>query len=363
VKCRFMAGVFLLLQSGTFGAVGAETHSAGKGYSITASIPGPDGMWDYAAVGSTENRLYLAQGEHISILDLAGSGSWTRIDVSGALWHGAVPLESRGLVLGTNGQTHTLTLFDSKTLELVSAVPTSSGPKSVLSGKLKQFAALADPDALVVEPKSGFVAAVNGGSGEVVLVDLDKKAVVGRVMVGGKLEFAVADGKGRLYVNVQTAHEIAVIDVPTLKVVHRIALAGCIEPKGLAYDPGIDLLISGCDNGIAKFIVAGTGKIVASLAIGRGADAVVVDDRRHRAFAPSGTDANLSIFDITDPHHIALLQTLSTEKGTRLGAVDMRTGRLYLPSAKLGPPIPPHPWPSAVPGSFHVLVVSSAGGS
>ena len=69
------------------------------------------------------------------------------------------------------------------------------------------------------------------------------------------------------------------------------------------------------------------------------------------------------IFDITDRHHIALLQTLSTEKSTRLGAVDVRTGRLYLPSAKLGPPIPPHPWPSAVPGSFHVLVVSSAGGS
>jgi hypothetical protein len=363
MKCRFMAGVFLLLQSGTFGAVGAETHSAGKGYSITASIPGPDGMWDYAAVGSTENRLYLAQGEHISMLDLAGSGSWTRIDVSGALWHGAVPLESRGVVLGTNGQAHSLTVFDSRTRELVSAVRTSTGPKSMLSGKLAQFAVLADPDAVVVEPKSGLVAAVNGGSGEVVLVDLDKKAVVGRVAVGGKLEFAVADGKGRLYVNVQTAHEIAVIDVLTLKVVHRIALAGCIEPKGLAYDRGTDVLVSACDNGIANFIVARTSKIVASLPIGRGADAVVVDDQRHRAFVPSGDDANLSIFDITNPQHIALLQSLPTEKGTRLGAVDVRTGRLYLPSAKLGPPIPPHPWPSAVPGSFHVLVVSSAGGS
>jgi DNA-binding beta-propeller fold protein YncE len=363
MKSRFLAGIVLSLQSAVFGAFAAETPTAGGLYSITASIPGPDGMWDYAAVDSAQNRLYLAQGEHISMLDLADSRTWTRIDVPEALWHGVVPLESRGLVLGANGQAHTLAVFNAKTRELSTVIVTSNGPKFVLSGKLAKFAVLADPDAVVVDPKSGLVAAVNGGSGEVVLVNLDKKSVAGRVAVGGKLEFAVADGKGMLYVNVQTAHEIAVIDVAALKVVNRIALAGCAEPKGLAYDPGTDLLISGCDNGIAKFIIAGTSALVASLAIGRGADAVVVDDRRHRAFVPSGDDANLSVFDITNPLHIALLQTLPTEKGTRLGAVDVRTGLLYLPAAKLGPPIHPRPWPSAAPGSFHVLVVSPAGGS
>jgi hypothetical protein len=359
-----LASVFVWVSCALPAALAAGSQRPRGGYSIVARIPGPDGMWDYAMVGSNAHRLYLAQGEQISILDLdpAGGGAWTHLDVAQAMWHGVVPLEARGLVLGTNGQAHTLTLFDARTHEVVGAISTSSGPKSALSGKMAEFAVLADPDALVVEPKSGLAAAVNGGSGEVALVDLDKQAVAGRVFVGGKLEFAVPDGTGRLYVNVQTGHEIAVIDVFTLKVVRRIPLSGCIEPKGLAYDAATDLLISGCDNGIAKFILAKTGMVIASRRIGRGADAVIVDERRHRAFVPSGEDAMLSIFDIEDTRHISLVQTLPTEKGARLGAVDIRTGRLYLPSATLGPPIPPRPWPSVVPGTFHMLVVDSAGG-
>ena len=137
-------------------------------------------------------------------------------------------------------------------------------------------------------------------------------------------------------------------------------MAGCVEPKGLAYDPRTDLLISGCDNGIAKFLLAQTGQSLISLKIGRGADAVMIDGGRHRAFIASGEDAVLNIFDIEDPQHIARLQTLSTEKGTRLGAVDTETGLLYLPSAKLAPPIAPRPWPSVRPGTFHVLIVGSS---
>jgi DNA-binding beta-propeller fold protein YncE len=358
MKCWLLASVLLSCQINRVGAAVEELHSSPGKYSIVASIPGPDGMWDYAAVDDNGHRMYLAQGQHISILDLNGSAGWTRISVTDAMWHGVLPLATRDLLVGTNGQAHALMVFDAQSRELVAAVTTGGGGKSKLSGSMARFAALADPDALVVDPQSGLVAAINGGSGEVALVDLDKKAVVGRVRVGGKLEFAVADGKGALYVNVQTAHEIAAIDLHALKVIRRIALAGCTEPKGLAYDAATDLLISGCDNGIAQFIIAKTAKVVARLPIGRGADAVIIDSRRRRAFVPSGEDAIVSIFDIEDPNRITLLQTLPTEKGTRLGAVDSQTGRLYLPSAKLGPPIPPRPWPSAVPGSFHVLVVN-----
>jgi hypothetical protein len=52
-----------------------------------------------------------------------------------------------------------------------------------------------------------------------------------------------------------------------------------------------------------------------------------------------------------------VLQTVKTAPGARLGALDAKTGRLYLPSAKLGPPVPPNPRPSLVPGTFAFLVV------
>jgi hypothetical protein len=44
--------------------------------------------------------------------------------------------------------------------------------------------------------------------------------------------------------------------------------------------------------------------------------------------------------------------------GTRLGAVDVASGRVYLPSAKFGPPKPPIPCPTVLPGTFEFLVVA-----
>ena len=363
MKCRLLAGAVFVFLWASAGAAATSNAGVGDRYAILASLPGPDGMWDYAAVGSAERRLYLAQTENISILELGGSGSWAQIRVPGATWHGVALLESRGLLLATNGQAHALMIFDARSRETIATVLTDPGPRSALTGTMALFAGLADPDALVADPKSGLVAAVNGGSGEVVFVDVDRRAAVGRAQVGGKLEFAVADGKGSVYVNVQTAHQIAVIDTRDFKVTRRIPMAGCVEPKGLAYDPGTGLLISACDNGIAEFIAAQTGQPLVSLKIGRGADAVMLDGIRHRAFVAAGGDAMLSIFDIKDLKHIALLQTLSTEYGTRLGAVDPQTGLLYLPSGKLGPPIAPRPWPSVLPGSFHILVVGLNGPS
>jgi hypothetical protein len=334
--------------------------AGGSPYRISASIPGPDGMWDYATIDTQTQRLYLAQGEQISMLDLSAGGTWTKMGVAGAMWHGVLPIGSAGIVLGANGQSHALTIFDASTRTLTRAIPTSTGPRSKLKGRLARFAALADPDALVIDPKSGLVAAVNGGSGEVALVDLAAGTVVATVEVGGKLEFAVADGGGMLYVNVETGHEIAAIDVARRKVVRRIAMKGCVEPKGLAYDTPSGVLVSACDNGIAKFMLAKDGSEMASLAVGRGADAVIVDEQRRRAFVPSGGDGTLSIFDLHNPRHITRLQVLTTPKGTRLGALNPLSGQLYLPSAQLGPPIAPFPWASVVPGTFHMLIVSPA---
>jgi hypothetical protein len=41
-----------------------------------------------------------------------------------------------------------------------------------------------------------------------------------------------------------------------------------------------------------------------------------------------------------------------------LGAIDIETGNLYLPAAKFGPPKPPIPYPSVVPGSFEYLMIA-----
>jgi hypothetical protein len=52
-------------------------------------------------------------------------------------------------------------------------------------------------------------------------------------------------------------------------------------------------------------------------------------------------------------------QTLVTQPGTRTGALDAKTGTLYLPTSKLTPPAKEGDYPTPVPGTFEVLVVAS----
>jgi hypothetical protein len=103
---------------------------------------------------------------------------------------------------------------------------------------------------------------------------------------------------------------------------------------------------------------ARAGRVVASIAVGRGADAVMFDSVRRRAFVAGGEDGTLSVIAVRGSGDIALVQTLSTQPGTRLGAVDTGSGRVYLPSAKFGPPKPPIPYPTVVAGTFEFLVAA-----
>ena len=82
------------------------------------------------------------------------------------------------------------------------------------------------------------------------------------------------------------------------------------------------------------------------------------DSKRRRAFVASGDAGTLSVIAVRGAGDVALVQTLTTQIGTRLGAVDIESGRVYLPSAKFGPPRPPIPYPTVLPGSFEILVVS-----
>jgi hypothetical protein len=141
----------------------------------------------------------------------------------------------------------------------------------------------------------------------------------------------------------------------------RYKMEGCMAPSGLAFVPGAKLLISSCRNGVAKVIQSDTGKEVASLAIGRGPDAVIYDATRKLAFITCGGDGVLEVISLADPAHIAVVQHLATQAGSRTGMVDPGTGRLYLMASKPDPAAVPPPGGGGAPrlaGSFEVLVVA-----
>ena len=147
----------------------------------------------------------------------------------------------------------------------------------------------------------------------------------------------MSDGAGKVFVNDESVPEIAVIDVKTRSVTGRYKLPGCEEATGLAYVAAEKLLISACGNGIAKVLQADTGKEVASLTIGKGADAAIYDVARKLAFIPCGRDGVLEVLSLADPAHISVVQHVQTQTGSRTGTVDPNTGRLYLMASKPDP--------------------------
>lgn len=85
-----------------------------------------------------------------------------------------------------------------------------------------------------------------------------------------------------MYVSLEDKGEVVVVDMAALKVTARYPLAPAKTPTGLAMDPKNRLLFSGCRSGHLVVLGADTGKIVATLPIGQGCDAVAFDPARPR---------------------------------------------------------------------------------
>ncbi len=307
-------------------------------YAVIDHITGTGGGWDYAMIDSVSRQLYLGRDEGVLALNL-DTKKITPVLVAGEGVHAGLPVPGTKILVVTNGDSNKITLVAADSGKITATLP---------AGEM--------PDAAAFEPKSGLVAVINHKGGSVTLVDVKAAAVVATVQVGGELEFAAAAGDGRLFVNVADKAEIAVIDVPAHKLVKSLKMKGCSDPSGLAYDSATDLLMSVCGNGVTKFLHA-DGKHVATVKTGMGSDGVILDAERKVLFVPAGRAGTLSIISLAGGKP-TLVQTLKTAKGARLGAVDAKTGNVYLPSAKLGPPVAPNPWPTVLPGTFEFIVVA-----
>lgn len=316
----------------------AAAASAAPNYAVAGSIAGPDGSWDYARVDPAAHRLYVARSASVTVADLGTGGqvtSWGEI----ARGHAVVPLPGNRLLV-TSGNDATVRFFD-----------TGNGSQvaSVAVGK--------KPDAAIFDAPRHRAFIMNSNSGTVSVMDTEKMAVTATITVKEALEFGALAKDGTLFVNDEDANEIEVIDVAGGKTGKPIAMPGCEGPTGLGYDAAHDRLISSCANGKAAIIDAKARKLLALVDIGKGADAVIMDDARRLAFIPCGGDGVLDILSLDAPAGAPRVGRVITEAGARTGALDPSTGIIYLPTAKYGAPAAAGQRPSIVPGSFHILIV------
>jgi YVTN family beta-propeller protein len=327
-----------LLMGLSFAALaGAAPSFAQPAYHVVAQLPAGDGGWDLASVDPVDQRLYVARPDGVTAIDLR-TGKATDHLVPGHRAHAALAIPGTHDVISTNGETNNAILFDGRTGQVRATIATGT-----------------KPDAAAYDPATRTVWIMDPGSGEVTVVDPVSAKVLATVSVGGSLELGVADGKGRMFVNIEDKNEVVVLDTRSRKVVGRFPLKGCDGPTGIAYDPASREILSTCGGNAVAIVSTPDGRQVAQLPIGKGADGAAFDAKRGIALVPAGRDGNVTLIRLGKAPMV--IGTVATAISARTIALDPSTGRAYLPSARLAPPIG-NERPKPVPGSFRVIVVA-----
>src|SRR5438552_4883777 len=326
------------------GPAAAKPPASGPGYHLVKKLAiGGEGGWDYLTVDAAARRLYVTRSTRVQVFD-ADSGAPVGEIPNTAGVHGVALVPELGRGFTSNGRASSVTVFDAKTLKTLSEIKTTGE----------------NPDAILYDPSSRRVFTFNGRGRNATAIDAATGAVAGTVTLDGKPEFAVADGKGSVFVNIEDKSVVDVIDPRKLSVEKRWPLAPCEEPSGMAFDEKNGRLFLGCSNKMMAVVDAGSGRIVTTVPIGEGVDANAFDPSAGLAFASCG-DGTLTVAHEDSPDKVTVVQTVPTQKSARTMALDRKTHNVFLAAAQFGPPPSPtpdqpRPRPTMVPGSFVLLV-------
>jgi len=322
--------------------VGSSSRAApgSSGYHVVKTIPVPgDDGWDYVAVDPDARRVYISHGTHVVVMNAdtyAIEGDIS--DTPGVHGIAIAPDLGRGFI--SSGRANTATIFDLKTLKTIGTAKTD-----------------ANPDAITYDSVSKRVFSFNGRGKNATVINATDGTVVGTIPLGGKPEFAVADGKGKIYVNNEDTSEVMEIDTQKLTVTHHWPLAPCKSPSGLAMDLKTRRLIAGCDDKVGVVVNADTGKVIAKLTIGDGVDATAFDPGTDYAFASNG-EGTLTVIHEDSPDKFTVIDNVPTKKSARTMGLDTKTHNVFLPAADFDPPAPGERRGKMKPGSFVILVVA-----
>lgn len=321
-------------------APSAARADATPNYHLVQTIKlGGTGGWDYLKADSAGKRVYISRGTHVMVLDTQTGKLAGDIQNTPGV-HGIALDEKRGKGYISDGGDDSVTVFDIKTLKETAKIK--------VGGR---------PDAIIFDPGANRVFTFNAGSSDTTAIDTATGKVAGTIALGGKPEFAVSDGQGKMYVNIEDKNEIVQFDSKTLTVLNHWPLVTGEGPSGLAFDVKHKRLFATCDAGKMPVLDADTGKLITTLTIGDGPDAAAFDAKTDLVFASNGA-GTLSVIHEDAPDKFTPVGTVTTQPGARTMTLDSKSHKVFVVSAT--------PAPAAsgetgrrrgyVPDSFVVLV-------
>ena len=307
-------------------------------------VLGGEGGWDYLTYDPAGKRLFISRGTHVMVVDPEkGSVEGDVANTPGV--HGIALAQDLGKGFTSNGRENTVTVFDLKTLKETARIKLESE----------------NPDAIMYEPTTKRVFTFNGRSHNATAIDAEKDEVIGTIPLDGKPEFAVADGKGTVFVNIEDKSELTSIDAKNNKLVNTWPLAPCEEPSGLAMDQKNRRLFAGCSNKMMAVVNADNGKVITTVPIGQGVDANAFDPGTQLAFSSNG-EGTLTVVHEDSPEKFSMVQNAETQRSARTMALNPHNHEVYLVAAEIeeAPPAKEgeRPRRTMKPGTFTLLVMS-----
>ncbi len=339
--------LIVLLLLGIPGSLTTPICGAETNYKFLKEIPvGGDGGWDYLSVDQIARRLYVTHATKVEVIDLDQEKVVGQIADSPGV-HGFAEAPALGRGFSSNGAEDKASIVDLKTLKTIMKVDTGE-----------------NPDAILYEPGQKQVYTFNGRGRSATVFEPETGKVVATIPLPGKPEYAAVHARlRRVFCNLEDKSQVAVIDTKAHKVIDTWSTAPGEEPSGMAYDSQHYRLFLGCRNKMLVMMDTQSGKVVDKVAIGQGVDACKFDSGQQLVFASCG-DGTVTIAHEDSPDKLTVVQTLKTEPRARTMALDPKTHKIYVASAKFEA-TPEQPGgkkqrPKVLSGTFKVLVYGPA---
>jgi YVTN family beta-propeller protein len=304
--------------------------------------PGGKEYWDYITFDTSSRRLYISHNTEVKVVD-ADSGTVIGSIADLKRVHGIalVPGLGRGFI--SDGGADEAVVFDVKSLKVTGHIKTG-----------------ANPDCILYDPASKHIFTMNGKSNDASVIDPATGTVVATIPMGGRPEYAVADGKGMIYDNIEDKDEVVALDSRT----NTIKTRWPISPSGQATAMDMDVqhrrLFIGGRNKVLAIMDADTGKVLQTFPIGDGVDTNIYEPETGLLFTAT-REGTLHVFHEDTPDKFGTVETVKTEYGARNMALDPKTHRLFIDTADFAPAAAPtaeqpKPQPAPVSGTFRLLI-------
>jgi DNA-binding beta-propeller fold protein YncE len=305
-------------------------------------VLGGDGGWDYIVPDPPNHRLFVGRQNRVMVIDEdRGTLIGEVTGIKGA--HGAAVAPSTGHGFATSGDDQSVVMFDLTTLKVLGRIPAAE-----------------DADAIIYDSASNRVFTFNGDAHSSTVIDPQAGTRITNVPLGGKPEYGVSAGDGKVYANLTDTNEVVEIDAKAAAVTRRWSTLPCKQPVAMAVDTAHHRLFSGCRSGVMAVSDSQAGRVVATMPIGAGVDGVGYDPASGDAFA-ANADGTLTVIHQDGPDQYRGVETVQTAVGSRNMGLDPITHRVFVVAAKFGPaPAGGRGRGPVVPESFTLLVVEKA---